>query len=124
LGGEIELKKFIKNNEIKVLLNPILETKPVEQYSWTYQILKACIDLPNVYVDTSFSCYKPEYHLLIKVLLNHNILSNKIIYGTDFHLNKTVAGMKNYIDDFIKVIGKQNFLKIAEENSDKFFKIK
>jgi len=124
MGGVDEIKKFIDDNEINILFNPILETKPISEYSWTYQILKACITLPNLFTDTSFSCYTEEFQLLIKALFKHDTLCHKILYGTDFHMNKSVAYMKNYVEDFVNVVGQTIFYKMTTVNFNLFFKIK
>jgi len=119
LGGYEEFDKFITDKEYEVLFNKTKQTKPDYMYSFSFQILKGCIELENVYTDTSFTCYKPLYHEMVRLLMLHPILKHKIRFGTDFPVNKTVAEMKNYLEDFKRGIGTINFDYISVHNFKK-----
>jgi predicted TIM-barrel fold metal-dependent hydrolase len=124
LGGKDEIQKFIDNNEIDYIIGKRrLGTKKLHDLSWTYHILQACIDLPNFYTDTSFSISNPEYYNLISKLLDIPILQNKILFGSDYYMNKTVATQDAYYRNFKSAIGIFKFSKISRENLLKFYKI-
>lgn len=123
MGGYEEMDKFIENNEIDILFNLKLQTKSDREYSFTFQILKAIIENKhkNIWTDTSFTFMEEKYYNILRQLMKHPILSERILFGTDFPVNKTVADMKAYINSLKKAIGIFNFDHISIRNPKKLF---
>ena len=99
LGGKEEVEKWVDGKD-----------------SFTKTIIEACIDLPNVYVDTSFTVHNEKMFDAVLQILKI-VPEHKIIWGTDFYMNKSVADMKNYVIDFRNYIGDDKFNRISSNMS-------
>ena len=125
MGGLDELRKFIDNNEIRYLNGTKICLCDIGLYdlSWTFWVLYYCIHIPNFYTDISFTFHNDEFQQFLKILLNHPILRTKILFGSDFYMNKAKILDENiFYEILIKNIGVENFEQIAIINQMKFYK--
>jgi hypothetical protein len=70
----------------------------------------------NISVDTIYVAYKYVYYEFIRMILSNPVLRGKVRFGTDFPVNKSVAEMQAYIQNFKEGIGEKNFELISFEN--------
>ena len=84
-------------------------------------IKRLCKEFDNMYMDISFTLNNLKLLPLLKVLLNDEILSKKILFGSDYYMNKT----ENYSEaewaiNFRGSIGEENFKQISETNNNTY----
>lgn len=125
MGGDVELDKFISRNEIDYLIGKKTKVGGIHDFSWTYWVLKYCLLLPNFYTDISYTFYSTKYQKFLKLLLMHPELKKKILFGTDYYMNKIETLEEDtYYRNLIYTIGKDHFNQIASINQEHFYKYK
>ena len=125
MGGDVELDKFISRNEIDYLIGKKTKVGVIHDFSWTYWVLKYCLLLPNFYTDISYTFYSTKYQKFLKLLLMHPELKKKILFGTDYYMNKIETLEEDtYYRNLIYTIGKDHFNQIASINQEHFYKYK
>jgi len=106
LAGEAELRKHMKG-----------------ETSMTSLLLALMREYPNAYGDISYTFYDRDLQLQLLELLDDEKLRPKLLYGTDFYMNKTVCTTQQaFYGKLISIIGPQAFQEIAITNPAKFHK--
>lgn len=82
-----------------------------EKGTWTEEVVDAAEELDNLYIGTSFTTYTKPMFLLVKQLIKR--IPTKLIWGTDFNVNKSVAGLDTYVIDMRRELGDDDFYLIA-----------
>lgn len=86
-----------------------------EKETFTEEIIFGCEEYENIYTDTAFTCYNKKMFEAARVILKR--IPKKVIFGTDFSMNKSVAYMKNYVVDFRKYLGDKLFYQMSKNAS-------
>lgn len=107
IAGEDEIKKHISgkvSNSTEILLM-------IKKYE-------------NAFTDISYSFNSQEMRDYLKTLLENDEIKSKLLYGTDYYMNKMVIDKQEEYYDMIKDdIGLYNFEIISIKNPKKFHKI-
>lgn len=104
LAGEKELRKHIAG-----------------EYSMTSAILDFMRKYENAYGDISYTFYDSDLQRHLLELMQDKSVRRKLLYGTDFYMNKTVCTTQQaFYGKLISIIGPKNFNKIAVLNPAKF----
>ncbi|MCK9281869.1 MAG: amidohydrolase family protein [Melioribacteraceae bacterium] len=74
----------------------------------------------RVFSDISFTANNKNYFPIIKELIDDPLISEKIIYGSDFSMNSTRKSEYDFYNDLKNSIGEERFKKISFDNAIKF----
>lgn len=146
-GGFYARKEFIPNSDPK-LWKPILDQEPyknlricfahfgggqnlvqasIPKDSWTANILSMMETYPFVYADIAYhtepmdgGLKEKNYFGHLRNLLSSNSTSQRILFGTDYHLVRRRLREDNQWDYFASALTKPQFEQMAVKNSAEF----
>lgn len=91
---------------------------------WREIIIDAVAELSNIYTDISFTFDKNnEQKTLYKLISEHNSLQDKVLFGDDSYMIKTIATKNPFSQKLKKNIGDYWYKKISEDNPIVFLKV-
>ena len=108
-GGMNELRKFRDSIGIEHWGN-----------SWFNKIRKLLKKYPNTYADISYTLSDLSLVPLININLLSDDIANKILFGTDFYMNKIEGNEFKFTVELRNALGEKNFEKIANVNPEKY----
>ncbi len=87
---------------------------------WLSIVLDLIRAYPNVYTDVSYTVHKPEFHPLLKVLLQEERVRTRVLYGSDYYMTESGASERRYSVNLRGFLGEADFRQIAEANPAAF----
>lgn len=94
---------------------------------WANEILALARDFPGVYADLSAHSYpmksaadRKTYFDNLKLLLDHSVYGERILFGTDFWLMRIRTDEGRHWRFFEEGLGEEYFRRIAEENPRRY----
>jgi len=89
---------------------------PSNSQNWFVIIKRMLKIFPNLYTDISFTLYDPEYYSILKVMLSDPELKEKILFGSDFYMVKSVARERKFSFDLRGYLGEELWDQITNIN--------
>jgi len=84
--------------------------------TWFYKVKGLLRDYRNTYADISFTKIDMSLVPLINATLQSSVYRKRILYGTDFYMNKIEGNEKRFSICLRDALGKRNFRQIAMIN--------
>ena len=110
-GGTDEMDKFLAAEN----WNEMNET-------WFQKIKELLKEFPNTYADISFTKVDMSLIPLINATIESPLFKEKILFGTDFYMNK-IEGNESKFSIYLRdALGNSNFQQIAVKNPQTFLK--
>jgi predicted TIM-barrel fold metal-dependent hydrolase len=92
-----------------------------EPENWVNRIIDMMYRFENLYADFSYTFYKQKYSRALKKLLTENeLISSRILYGSDYYMVVTEGHFRSLIISFTTTMGDDLMNKIAKENPSRF----
>ncbi len=93
---------------------------PEQENNWVRIIRNLCIRYPNFYTDISFIMADTKYFSLMKVFMADEVLSKKILFGSDYYMVEVESNERRFGLDLRAYLGEENFHKISVTNPEAF----
>ncbi|TRX72487.1 amidohydrolase family protein [Carboxylicivirga sp. M1479] len=97
---------------------------PGKSDNWFLVIKEMLEKYPNLYSDISFTLNEQEFFPLLKVLLQDKVIRPKVLFGSDYYMVETEATERRFSIDLRAFLGEKDFMTIAKDNPERFFKTK
>jgi predicted TIM-barrel fold metal-dependent hydrolase len=110
-GGINELRKFRDSTD-----------KKTWESSWFNKIKKLLREYPNTYADVSYTLSDLSLIPLINITLLSKEYSTRILFGTDFYMNKLEGNEFKFTIELRNALGEQNFQLIAATNPQDYLR--
>lgn len=107
MGGEQEVLKYLKG----------------EKNTITEKILNLIVTYPNLYTDISYTLSNKKLYSFLDKLLDDNRYKNRILFGSDFYMNKTKGSETLFSENIKEMLGDKKFELISVINVNNFLKI-
>lgn len=75
---------------------------------------------PQLFADISFTLYNRDLFPLLKLLLHHPVLQQKILFGSDYYMVESEATERRFGIDLRAYLGEDFFKYIAHNNPRRF----
>jgi predicted TIM-barrel fold metal-dependent hydrolase len=95
-------------------------TKADKKKSWFHKIKELMAEYQNVYADISFLDVKMKVVPLINIAMTSEVHKSRILFGTDFYMDKIAGSERRYSIYLRESLGEENFKRIAGINPRKF----
>lgn len=90
---------------------------------WYSIICSLMLQYDNIYADISYILHSPNILPLLKQTLQHKVLKNRVLYGTDFYVVRNHKSDKNMLADMMIGLDEEEFDLIARENPRSFLNL-
>ena len=90
--------------------------------SWLSKINDMMRKYPNVYADVAFTAFQRRFWPLIKVLMNTELIQDRILYGSDFYMVRSSVSEREFSINLRGSIGEQEYTQMARINPARFLK--
>ena len=93
---------------------------PSDAENWFTVVKDMIRQHENFYTDVSFTANNTKYFSLLKVLLTHDDINEKILFGSDYYMIETKTTERRFSLDLRAYLGEYQFELIADKNPKKF----
>ena len=104
--------------------NGVMNIENTKEKNWLTLIIELIGDprYPNLYMDISSTLSESRFLPLLKSFLNskNKRIREKILFGSDFYMNKIGSSEKKFSLDIRYYIGEEDYCQIAEINPSRF----
>lgn len=91
-----------------------------KKVDWYSIICSMMLQHKNVYADISYILHDKNIFDLLKQTINHPVLGQKVLFGTDFYVVRNHKAEKNLVVQTQSNLTNDEFTKIARLNPDKY----
>ena len=91
-----------------------------EPQSWLGKISDLIRAYPNVYTDIAYTACDSAYYPLIKVLLETEVIGDRILYGSDYYMVQMDVSERAFSIGLRGYLGTDNFMRLASVNAESF----
>ena len=96
---------------------------PEKEDNWFDLIRHMIRDYPQFYTDISFTLGNAKFFPTLRILLEEKALRKKILFGSDYYMDKIVTDERKFSIDLRAAIGEKNFNRIATKNPERFLNL-